>query len=60
MKTACNAAVWFDWRQGHAAKVTLAVDEDALVIADIAELVQIDFMLLGLRAVATLRSPMDS
>ena len=34
-------------RQGHAAKPALAVDENTLVVTEIAEFVRLDFVFLG-------------
>ena len=41
------APVGFEWRQGHSPKSAFAVDEDALVVAEIAEFVRLDFVFLG-------------
>jgi hypothetical protein len=39
-----NASVEFQWRQCRAPEAALAVDEDALVVAKIAEFVRFDFV----------------
>ena len=43
--------VELQWRQGHSPKAALAVDEDALVVAQVAELVGFDFVFFGFRVV---------
>lgn len=39
--------VGFEWRQGYTAEAAFAVDKDALVVTEIAELVGFEFVLLG-------------
>src|SRR5205809_2907331 len=46
-----HRAVRFQRRQSHAPKTALAVNEDALVIAEIAEFVRLDSVLLSLGVV---------
>jgi len=59
-KPLCDASVRFEGWQGDATETPLAVDEHALVVAKVSELVRFDFVLLNFVVVHVAPSSIES